>query len=1008
MKICYSIIAFSCMMCACTGNFPDGDSQYRDFSPDGIPFTIADSTWNIDMLGNHRAVIKVDGAGASKTPDAVKVVLSWRRSDIRPETKKIVVVDAETGQEIKNVSILDFSSEKGVIAFQPQTVPGTYYVYYLPAKFREGWGLDAEAEVFYLPPEYAANPDWEKEVKNNPGIVPESKVTRFEARTGFDFLTPMGLIATEKEKQELKQKNAGDFMLFPEDRAYPIRLTTIPARWAKAASSNKFEGYALPNEYYIWQIGLWAAIKSLKDVRLQFSDFKHSSGDVVSHGDITCFNTGGANWDGQPVVFRVDVSQDQVQALWCGIQIPETVRGGKYTGTVTVTAEGVSPKTVDVTIHTGDEILADKGDGDLWRHARLRWLNSTIGMDDLPVAPYTNMELVGNTVTATGKTLEIDANGLPKSIEINGRQILNQPMTFVVETGQGNVSFTAKNMRVEKKTDGLVQWEASSEQDGLHFKCTASMEFDGYIRYHVYLSANQEITVKDVKLITSYSPAASAYFMGAGYDGGIRPQNYTWNWKERMGRHYVKRWDSYWTGGDKAGLHVEFRGANYHGPLLGVYMTAPPKVWENAGNGVISVSGNRNQPATVVASTGGQIISTQPVDFEFALLITPVKPVNPAKHFSERYSHGGAPGFAKAAEEGANIVNIHHAQPQNPYISYPFVVREPLVEFIREQHDANRKVKLYYTMVCQSNYTAEIHAIKSLNHEILISGAGYGIPWLCEHLIDDYYPYWYTELPGRRVDAGLRMNGFSRWINYYLEGLRWMFENYAIDGIYIDDNPFDRVVMKRMRKIINQYRPSALVDLHSHDGLSNGPVNQYADYFPYIDRLWFGEDFYYNRMSPDEWFVTFSGIPFGMMSEMLQDGGNRYLGMVYGATARHSWSGPSPAPVWKLWKDFGIEDAQMTGYWDETCPVTTGHPDVKATVYIRPGKVLVSLGNFGAQDYTVHLHVDWKALGLDPSKVTIEAPTVENFQEKRAFSVGEPISVKSKEGWLLVIDKKKI
>ena len=69
-------------------------------------------------------------------------------------------------------------------------------------------------------------------------------------------------------------------------------------------------------------------------------------------------------------------------------------------------------------------------------------------------------------------------------------------------------------------------------------------------------------------------------------------------------------------------------------------------------------------------------------------------------------------------------------------------------------------------------------------------------------------------------------------------------------------------------------------------------------------------------MRPDEWFVTFSGIPFGQMSEMLQDGGNRFLGMVYGTTGRHSYSKYSPAPVWALWKSFGIEEAKMLGYWD--------------------------------------------------------------------------------------------
>ena len=95
----------------------------------------------------------------------------------------------------------------------------------------------------------------------------------------------------------------------------------------------------------------------------------------------------------------------------------------------------------------------------------------------------------------------------------------------------------------------------------------------------------------------------------------------------------------------------------------------------------------------------------------------------------------------------------------------------------------------------------------------------------------------------------------------------------------------------------------------------------------------------------------------------------------------------------------------MVGYWEETCPVTTNEPLVKATAYIRPGKVLISLGNFDTHDHTVRLQMDWKTLGLDPSKVTIEAPPVENFQEKRVFGIHEPIPVKSKEGWLIIIQQ---
>ncbi len=255
-------------------------------------------------------------------------------------------------------------------------------------------------------------------------------------------------------------------------------------------------------------------------------------------------------------------------------------------------------------------------------------------------------------------------------------------------------------------------------------------------------------------------------------------------------------------------------------------------------------------------------------------------------------------------------------------------------------------------------------------------------------------------------DASLVLSGFSRWINYYLEGLRWMNENYEIDGLYMDDVSFDRDIMKRIRKILNQSRPGSLIDLHSCELYSIGPANQYANFFPYVDRLWFGEDFLYNEMDPDEWFVTFSGIPFGVMSEMLEDGGNSYLGMVYGATTRHSTTPISPTPIWKLWEDFKINESKMIGYWDINCPIKTNHDNVKATLFVKPDKILISIGNFYHEDKNVQLSFNWKELGLDPDGVILEVPEIDELQSQGVLSVNDEFIVKGKEGIIFILKEK--
>lgn len=996
----YLLLIFVFFLVSCQQKqTPDGESQYQSFSPDGIPFVIADSAWTADMQGNHRAVVSVD---LSKVKNAVQVDLPWRRADLRPESKMIIVVDALTGKNIRNVKVLSFSSEKGIIAFEPNPSSSKYYVYYLPYRYREGWDDARYGKPWndYLKPEYKADANWLNSLSAD---LPKAKVELFESRTRFDFFTSMGVTATRSEMNSLLQLEKEVPVLFMEDRAYPIRLTyQIPVRWIKTGSSDSFTGEALKNEYYTWQVGVWAAKKELHHVKLQFSDLKNGS-EVIPQSEITCFNQEGINWNGEPIKFDVNIPENRVQALWCGVQIPENAKSGKYTGEILLAADELSaPRKMTVTIDVKSKVLADKGDGETWRHARLRWLNSRIGIDNEFVAPYKEMTVNGNKVEATGKTLTLDGNGLPKSIRINDREVFAAPLSFIVETNQGNVVFEAENVKVEKKASGLVAWQASSEQKNISFNCSAYMEYDGYIRYNVKAKSNSDVVVKNVRLSSKYTPEASEYFMGAGFSGGYRPAQYKWDW--------IGPYDSYWIGGVKAGLHVEFRGGSYHGPLIADYKPEPPVNWANHKKGHLNVSGGKNSVASVDANTG-EIDLTRGRDFEFALLITPVREIDTKQHFSMRFFHGLPTNETvdKAAEDGATIVNIHHASRVNPYINYPFIVRDSLKQYINHNHENGRKVKLYYTIRELTTFVTELHALKSLNHEIFPAGVGYGVPWLCEHLIDDYKPAWYTDLNklGLPADAALVLSPFSRWINYYLEGLRWMFENYQLDGIYMDDVSFDRNVMKRMRKIMAKYRPGALIDLHSNTGYSRGPMNQYTDFFPYVDRLWFGESFQYNKMRPDEWFVTFSGIPFGRMSEMLHFDGNRFLGMVYGTTRRYdSESNPtSPVPVWKLWIKFGIEDSKMLGYWNPENPITINSDLVKSTTYLKDDKLLISVGNFDTKEQTVKLNIDWKKLGWNKNEVKGYLPEIKNFQMAQDFDLEKPFMVKPKEGLLIIMEK---
>ena len=84
-------------------------------------------------------------------------------------------------------------------------------------------------------------------------------------------------------------------------------------------------------------------------VHLEFSDLTNGSS-VIPKENMTCFNQEGINWDGKPITFTVNVPKGKVQALWCGVQIPEDAKTGVYKGNVTLTCEQEESQTIPVEI----------------------------------------------------------------------------------------------------------------------------------------------------------------------------------------------------------------------------------------------------------------------------------------------------------------------------------------------------------------------------------------------------------------------------------------------------------------------------------------------------------------------------------------------------------------------------------------------------------------------------------------------------------------------------------
>ena len=955
------------------------------------------SDWKPE-LGNARVRLMV---GAKS--DAVRVHIPWRRRDASPEKKGLILVDAATGKPVKNVFPVAVNREFGDIVFQPTSGPGEYVLYYMPFQTS---GSPYFPAVTYTPSKQNADDAWLKATGVKDGqfeALPEAGAIEFQSRRDFNRSDPMEVIATAAETNALQASHAAvPFLVFPEDRAHPIRMTQdLPQRWVEKGPSDVFAGEARRGEFFSFQLGIWAPNRAIDNLTVTVSPLVGSKKNFLKATTLRCFNQGGVDWLGRKFIKKISVAKGTVAPLWLGVQVPKDAKPGHYNGVIVVDAKGLAVRQVKFNLLIKPDVAADAGDKNPYDMTRLRWLDSTIGLDDEVVKPYTPVKSNGNAISCLGRKVQFGPDGFPTSIQANGHEVLARPIALVAEISSKSLLWEGGKLRPIIKATGAITQESDSQAGNLSISCISKMEADGYINYRVSLKSKVRQKLSDIRLEIPVRKAMATYLMGMGRKGGYRPGEWKWDWNKGYANNMV------WLGSVDAGLQCKLKDATESWDLF--HLTSIPDAWSNGGKGGCVISEQGKDIVLLRAYSGPrEMMAGQTLHFNFGLLITPVKPLD-SGHWSQRYDHEYiSPKQAKA--NGATIINIHQGNELNPNINYPFLQADKMAAYIKEAHALGLKVKIYYTVRELSNYVAEIWALRSLGTEVFTDGPGGGDSWLQEHLVSHYKPAWHTPLSDGSVDAAITTVGLSRWHNYYLEGLGWLVKNVGIDGLYLDGIGYDREIMKRVRKVMDRTRPGCLIDFHCGNSFEpgygmNSCANQFMEHFPYMNSLWFGEGYDYNE-TPDYWLTEISGIPYGMFGEMLQDNGNPWRGMIYGMTARY-YSGADPKHIWALWDSFGIEKAKMLGYWSPDCPVHTSDPNVLATAYVRDGKTLISIASWSKTKADVKLQIDWKSLHLDPTHATISAPEIKAFQPAATFTPDASIPVEPGKGWLLVVSQTK-
>lgn len=1018
-------------------------------------YRTADEKWDLRSgFGNHRFVVSADAG------DYVKATLPWRRRDLSPEEIGVRVCYGERRkgvghEEVRDVFVDSCSRDEGVMVFRAP-VSCEYEIYYMPFEMPGEWY--APSVSYMSTGDMTPSRSWLDGY--DASIVTEAKVIAYESRTAHDSFYPMEMPMTKVERENFLADR--DFTAVAESRLSPVRMKyELPFIWNDKENRLTLTDTVFSNEHYVFQVALCAKT-ALENVKLRFTD---KNGKEYSKDDVICFNLDGTDADGNELKITRNVKEGEILPLWCGVRC-ERFHGSE----IVIHAEAFADNTghtekITVKLQCLSEEIIRNGDDELWRLSRLFWLNDTIGISHDVISPYVPVELEDSSgrINVLGRSFVYGKLGLPTSVKsyfndfclLDGVtepiELLKAPISLEVkENGSKAEIIENTSSRI---CDGTMQSRVVTESECgmLKLKSEVTYESDGHIdcRIEVCAASDGEYSF-DLKIPMNLS--AVRYMMGMCREGGEIPSNYIYRWNENFDGNEV------WLGSSRIGMQLKLMQENeaWHGakPL--------PRLWGNGGKGMIKLSRRDIKGEVLLEALTGEVrlAKGQREILHFHLIVTPFHEINYKHHFNHHYYHKNpwnstenVPSLERAKEMGTHTVILHQGSVLNENINYPFILADKIKAEVDRAHSMGLRYKIYYTVRELSNYTAELWALMSLGGEIFeIDGdfriADYfmkdgdkveerpeGGAWLVEHLVEGFTPAWHQYLQDGEFDCAIKTQPKSRWHNYYLKGLDWLIRVVGIDGIYLDGIGYDRHITRRVRRIMNAAKPSGCdIDIHcgnEHNPIYGGGISAciYMEHFAYADSIWNGEGFDCQNSPPDNFLTEMCGIPFGLMGEMLEGGGNAFRGMLYGMSARCGWSqGGVSTTLWRnVWEPFGIGDAKMYGYWHPECPVTLDNDQVKATVYVKDsGDVLICLASWFPYTRDFRLSIDTDFLGIT-GDYELYAPQIENMrptdrriplegldmtspvgnlQEETVFPADAPIPICPGMGWMLFVRRK--
>ena len=207
----------------------------------------------------------------------------------------------------------------------------------------------------------------------------------------------------------------------------------------------------------------WLQRETPIDVR--FEGLTRSQGQSILASAPQCFNVGGIDTRGivsgaSSVCKRERWARSGAAYRCQWMPSPAITRGLLH-----LVPQGGGDLPVHLELEVKRDFLRAGGIDQPARLARLKWLNSTVGIEDTITAPYTSLRLVGGTVSCLGRDVRFGDSGFPASIRASGREVLAGPIGLQVYEGGSQPAPWKSASRVASRTAARVVMDSENDSN---------------------------------------------------------------------------------------------------------------------------------------------------------------------------------------------------------------------------------------------------------------------------------------------------------------------------------------------------------------------------------------------------------------------------------------------------------------------------------------------------------------------------------------------------------------